>query len=346
LFVAIIVDLTAPASSFLARRPPTRMPLALLLLQQLQCRVSGFVQSELIKRALPDDPPEFMEQHVYAYTPEELVEKIIKEPNEEYYYILLAVDPNDQLYTKVAWEIARARPWYIVQYTMRNLWHALFAPGYHATRYNTLGYRYNGLGGFLPAGQGWGVRSEDSVTQYGQRAAREMQYFPLKDKPHAVQRIFTAVQKAWLKYYQSYIRITSVLIVVAWIGAFLGALCWAIPRTRFCRAMMHAGADKLMAPIVAVSALLLYEDLAASMFSQATYRYFHITEPYRLVIAGFGIAFVMRIAARGASAAERKRVSAIQKYDLLDQYFGQRRVQWIFFWSSLTRACLHGGPPA
>jgi hypothetical protein len=214
---------------------------------------------------------------------------------------------------------------------MRNLWHALFAPGYHATRYNTLGYRYNGLGVFLPAGQGWGVRSEDSVTQYGQRAAREMEYFPLKDKPYAVQRIFTAVQKAWLKSYQSYIRITSVLIVVAWIGALLGALCWAIPRTRFCRAVVHAGVDKLMAPIVAASALLLYEDLATSMFSQATYRYFHITEPYRLVIAGFGIAFVMRIAAIGASPAEPKRVSAIQKYDLLDQYFGRRRAQWIFF---------------
>ena len=45
LFVAISVDLTALAYSFQARRPPTRMPLPLLLLQQLQCRDSGFVQS-------------------------------------------------------------------------------------------------------------------------------------------------------------------------------------------------------------------------------------------------------------------------------------------------------------
>jgi hypothetical protein len=41
--IVIIVDPTAPVYSFQARRPPTRMPLALPLLQQLQCRASGFV---------------------------------------------------------------------------------------------------------------------------------------------------------------------------------------------------------------------------------------------------------------------------------------------------------------
>jgi hypothetical protein len=45
--IAIIVDPTAPVYPFEARRPPTRMPLALPLLQQLQCRGSGFVQSIL-----------------------------------------------------------------------------------------------------------------------------------------------------------------------------------------------------------------------------------------------------------------------------------------------------------
>jgi len=43
--IAIIVDPTAPVYPFEARRPPTRMPLALPLLQQVRCRVSGFVQS-------------------------------------------------------------------------------------------------------------------------------------------------------------------------------------------------------------------------------------------------------------------------------------------------------------
>jgi hypothetical protein len=338
------------------------------LLEELRRQLQPNVrESKLIKRALPDDPPEFMEQHVLKYTPDELVEKIIKEPNEEYYYILLAVDSNDQFYGKVAWEIARARPWYVVQYTARNLWHALFAPGYYASRYNVEGYQYHGFD-FMPATQGWGIRSEDSVTHYGQRAAREMQYFPLKDKPDSVQRIFAAVEKVWLKYYQSYIRLTSVLIVVAWLGAFVGMLCWVGPRTRSCRALASAGINRLTAPIIGASAVLLYEDLATSMFSQATYRYFHITEPYRLVIVGFGVAVVMgllsivwptRFAAIGASPTQPKResvVSTIQRYDLLDGYFGRRPAQWICllvivnvalfaWWTSSTIAHTWDAPP-
>src|SRR5262249_49477317 len=44
--IAIIADPTALVYSFQARRPPTRMPRGTLaLLQQLQCRNSGFVQS-------------------------------------------------------------------------------------------------------------------------------------------------------------------------------------------------------------------------------------------------------------------------------------------------------------
>ena len=45
MLIAIIADPTAPVYSTHARRPPTRMPRGLPLLQQLQCRDSGFVQS-------------------------------------------------------------------------------------------------------------------------------------------------------------------------------------------------------------------------------------------------------------------------------------------------------------
>jgi len=317
------------------------------LRQELQPNVR---ESALVKRALPDDPPEFMENHVYANTPEELFEKIATQPNEEYWAILMGIEPSDQYYLDVAKEIARSHPWYIVQYSMRNLWHALFDPGYATTRYNTLGYIQTG-NDFMPGSQGWGVRSEDPVTQYGLRAAHEMEYFPLKGQPHAVQWIFTAVENLWLKYFWKYIWITSLLIGAAWTGAFSGALCWAVPRTTDCRALVRAGVNKLMAPVIAASALLLYQDLATAMFSQPNHRYFHMTEPLRLVIAGFGVAFVMgvlssvwptRIAAIGTSPDQPKRegvVSAIQQYDVLDGYFGSRRAQWIF-WLVLVNAGL------
>src|SRR5262249_48344121 len=50
MLIAIIADPTAPVFSTHARRPPTRMPRGLPLLQQLQCRDSGFVQSQTARK--------------------------------------------------------------------------------------------------------------------------------------------------------------------------------------------------------------------------------------------------------------------------------------------------------
>jgi hypothetical protein len=299
-------------------------------------------ESPLIKRALGDSPPWFMEKYFYAFTPEELIEKISTEPNEEYYWnVVYAVDTNDQFFLDVAKEIARAYPLYIVKYSMRNLWHALFDPGYATTRYNTLGFIKTG-GEFMPDSQGWGTHSEDPVTQYGSRAAREMEYFQLKTQPAAIQKFFSVVQIFFLENFHKYVWITAVPIIMAWIGAFSGALCWVVPRKRFCRVLSNNGVDKLMAPIIAASALLLYDDLATAMFSQPLYRYFHMTEPLRLVIAGFGVVFVInalssfwqtRIVATGMGAGQEKLagvVSTIQKYDVLNGYFGRHHARWIF----------------
>jgi hypothetical protein len=134
-----------------------------------------------------------MEKYVYAYTPADLIEKITTEPNEEYWMILMSVYPdgiNDQLYFNVVKEIAWSHPWYVVQYSARNLWHAVFDPGYATTRYNTQGYIKTGLD-FVPGMQSWGVNSADTAEQYGPRAEHELEYFPLKTKSQAVQIFFT-----------------------------------------------------------------------------------------------------------------------------------------------------------
>jgi hypothetical protein len=325
------------------RLSPDLGPNSKLLLEKLRAGLQSNVrESELIKQALPDDPPEFMEKYVFAYTPEELIEKICTEPNEEYWQILYFIDmKNDGFYLDVAKEIAWSHPWYVAQYSMRNLWHAVFDPGYSISRYSANGYGPIGLQ-FMPVTQGWGVLSEDPVTQYGSRAAREMEYFPLKVQPHAIQQIFHLIESLWFKLFQKYVWITSVLVGAAWIGALAGALCWTAPRSSDCRTLMRTGVNKLMAPIIAASALLLYQDLATAMFSQPNHRYFHMTEPLRLVIAGFGVTFAMgmlssvwptRIASIGTSPGQPKRegvVSAIQKYDLVDGYFGSRHTRWIF----------------
>jgi hypothetical protein len=306
------------------------------LTEQLEPNVR---ESALIKRALIDTPPDFMERYVYSYSPSELVEKIETEPTEEYYMILLYVNPNgpnDQLYRGVVKEIALSHPWYVLQYTMRNLWHSLFDPGYASTRYNTRGYIKTGID-FVPGLPSWGVNSADSAAQYGSRPERELEYFPLMNKPQAVQTFFQRVGLFWRVHYDRYVWITSVPIMIAWIGAILGASCWVVPGTAWCRTLTEDGINKLMAPLIATSATLLYEDLSTAMFSQPVYRYFHMTEPLRLVIGGYGVlmlgVFTYDWRRRIAQALLPGRLfdlaGTFQKYDFLENVFGPRRTQLI-----------------
>src|SRR5262249_33781117 len=157
-------------------------------------------------------------------------------------------------------------------------------------RYNVVGYHKTGID-FVPASQSWGVISADPVAQYGERAAREMQYLPLKSRSQAFQKFFNNVHLRWALNFHEYVWATAIPMFLAWFVAILGPLCWLIPRARPCPGLAYTGLDKLIAPIVAASALLLYQDMAIAMFVQPMYRYFHLTEPLRLVIGGFGLAF-------------------------------------------------------
>lgn len=318
------------------RLTPDIGPNTKILLEKLREQLGSNVRdSALIKNALSETPSEFMEQNLYAYTPEQLMEKITKEPNEEYFNLLLGIDSNDQFILDVAKEIMRAHPWYVVQYSLRNLKHALFDPGYATTRYNTMGYIHTG-NDYVPAVLGWGTRSEDPVTQYGSRAENEMKYFPLESAPKFIQEWFRDLQLFYIIYFDQYVSITSLFMIIAWIGAGLGIISLIFPHKKFFQAIKNMGIDKMTGPILVVSAWVLYEDLLTSLFCQPVYRYFHMTEPVRMIIAGFGVAVAASIASLmvsriGVNPGQPIQgvVSAIQKRDLLDGYFAERRTQWI-----------------
>lgn len=313
------------------------------MLEQLHEQLQPDVRhSLLIQRSLSETPAAFMEKNVYAYTPDELVEKIASEPNEEFYNVLLAVDENDQFLLAVAKEIMKSNPWYVVQYTMRNMRHALFSPGYASTRYNTLGYGHTG-NDFMPAVVGYGTRSEDPVSQYGVRAEKEMQYVPLTSAPRFIQRYFHKMQTAYLLHFDKYLFITNVLMIVVWSAAFLIGAAYIFSREKLLQAMNQLEFGSIIAPLIIASALLLYEDLLTSVFCQPVYRYFHLTEPLRLVVAGLGVYVTMKMISRWTAWSDssgiqhiKGAVNGIQDHDYLEKYFSTRQRGWMFFLIALN----------
>ena len=133
-----------------ADRPPRFVFLmcerAEVLRQKLQPNLR---ESAFLQYFLKDIPPAFVEEYVYPYTPDQLIERIYDAPNWEYYLWLASADDNDQTYLKASGEIARAYPLYVARYGLRNVLHLLFDPGYAHTRNNARGFHKIGLQ-FLP----------------------------------------------------------------------------------------------------------------------------------------------------------------------------------------------------
>lgn len=290
--------------------------------------------SPLIQKDLGGSPKEFMEKYFYVYTPEQLIEKISTAPNEEYYWnVIMGVDTNDQFFLNVAKEIMRAHPWYVVQYSMRNFRHALFSPGYATTRYNTVGYIYTG-NQFIPAECSWGVYSADPVDGFGQRAVKEMQYFPLKTAPGFIQSLFAKIRIFYLTYFDRFVLISSLFIVIAWLAGLLGLLARFFPNKKFFQYLKKIGIDQLTPAIIAASALVVYEALMTSLFCQPVYRYFHLIEPLRLIVAGFGLAFIVSMLAsfrigKAMLFLTSRFTSVVQRYDWISSYFSDRRRKWV-----------------
>lgn len=315
-----------------------------LLIDKMKAAIGPDVRtSPLLQKRIGDSPEWFMEKNFFAFTPEQLLDKVLSEPNEEYYWNLVyAIDTNDQFFLSVAKEIMISNPMYVLKFTMRNMKHALFDPGYATTRYNTLGYGHVG-NDFVPSAYGWGTHSEDPVGMYGQRAVNEMKYNPITTTPGFIKSLFKGVEAYYQKNFQAYVRITTVFILAAWIAALLGVLSQVFTKNKFLTRLREMGLVTLTGPIIIVSALVVYEDLLTSMFCQPVYRYFHLTEPLRLVVVGLGAAFLsyfvmpymMRKRTNTVNAVKGF-VATIQKRDLISNYFAERNGQWILFLISLN----------
>jgi hypothetical protein len=301
-------------------------------------------ESAFLQHFLEDVPPAFVEEHVYPYTPDQLIERIYDAPNWEYYLWLASADENDQTYLKASGEIARAYPLYVARYGLRNLLHLLFDPGYAHTRHNARGFHKIGLQ-FLPI-TGGVVGAQDIEA----RAQREVKYFPLPDQSARIQRAMHDIKTFWDAHFFDFVRYTSILMVIAWVGVLLRLVCLLFARTRPCQAFASPAIEGVVASVIAASAFLFYNDLTAALFAEPDYRYFHFTELLRITIAGFAVALVLLVlfapetrtgafvhASRPYQLAAAA-FSRLRSYDFFQQYFGPHPAQWAIALTLLTAA--------
>jgi hypothetical protein len=247
--------------------------------------------SEFI-RTQYDGPPyqtEFAEAHIDPFTADELIEQVLVSPNSEYYTLLCAAN-EDRVLLAAALEIARAYPGLILRYSVRNLIHFVFSPGYKHSRYNLNPFRPEGLV-FYPA---YGDVSSQ-VEALPAQSVREVNFDPVRHEPFIVHRLFSAIQTAWLKAYTTDAAIIAWLMCVAWGTAAVG-LVQAVrspPRpvsaveSNLGRVVVFDNA--LVASIVIGSLVFGYNAAVTSVFAEPDFRYRQIADLQAILIAGLGL---------------------------------------------------------
>lgn len=328
-------DLYINASEFGIRLSPDVGPALRQMTETLREKLQPDVaQSSYLQTGwFADYPPSFADEYILSYTPDELIERIYEAPNYEYYLILASASDSDQLVMQASWEIARAYPTYVAQYTLRNLSHMLFQPGYAHTRYNVNPFSPVGLN-FMPA-----VSGIDHPLSIGSRERSELGDISRKELPGWVLSWFDAIKDSWQAHFGYFVLCTSILIVIAWALVAVRLLLLALPKGRLNRAFATPATNATVACTIAASMFLFYNALVTAAFVDPDYRYFHFTEPLRIVIAGCAIGLVVQmLGSLETRPARAKRVghiatdsiSQVRRSDLLAQVFGSRpTVFWL-----------------
>jgi hypothetical protein len=333
----IFYNLYVNSGEFGIRLSPDLGPAMRLVTNKLREQLQPDVpNSKYMQNAIDEYPVEFSNKYILPYTPDQLIEQIFAKPNYEYYTLLASADPNDQDYLRASWEIVQAHPFYVLQFSLRNVVNYVFDPGYGHTRYNARPYHKGGLE-FIPTAAG----EISNPAGASQRALHEMQYPALSDQPRAVQTAYRDIMGFWRLYFDAFVSITSVLMIIAWFGVLLRFSCFIVPRAQFCQSLMFPGIDSVVASIIAVSIFLLYNTAVTAAFAEPNYRYFHFSELLRILISSFGVALLIGFLTtdhhklgrayrscapyRGASQA----ITVIHSHDLLAGYFAKRDRQWL-----------------
>jgi hypothetical protein len=299
---------------------------------QPSMRESDFIRRAAVHHYASPTPRKFLEEHIYPFTPGEFIQQVFKFPSWDYWLLMCEAERNDQVFLQASFEIARAHPWYVVSFFGRNVAIFLLRPGAAHTRYNLNPFDRVGLD-FPPAFSGSGV---EGTSELYSRAAREVQFKPLSVEPMIFAKAFARVEKIWGEWYQPIVTVTLVLMIVAWIGAAVRLICWWRPSLGMCAIGNWFDANGLVASIVAVSVLLFYNVAVTSAFADPDYRYHNFIVLLRILIAGYGLFILARVAcspqlglARGLQYFLPYRllvqgIEAIRSHDGLELAFSDR----------------------
>jgi hypothetical protein len=261
-----------------------------LAIEQLRKRLapnprnSKFIQRDYKS---PANEAAFAEAYIDPFTTDELIDRVLTEPNWEYYTLLCMVN-DDRILLSASFEMARANPTLILRYSMRNLIHFVFSPGYKHSRYNLNPFRRERLV-FYPL---QGDISGDT-SSLPMRAVRELTLDPAAHEPRLFHRLLDWIYFVWFRTYGISVIIMACLMSVAWLAAS-ASLASALrhrPVTVVSAESRNLFAIEgtLVASIVITSLVFGYNAAVTAVFAEPDFRYRQAADLQAIVISGLGL---------------------------------------------------------
>jgi Dolichyl-phosphate-mannose-protein mannosyltransferase len=242
--------------------------------------------------------PDFMKEHFYNYTSDQLVQQIVLHSNREYLYYLLGCVSNNfvelnHIFLMASLETAWSRPLYVLDYAIRNSWELMYDPGWLHSR-ETLEPHLRGgllfqLGGATTAGRG------NIGDHLPEPAMSEAEFLPLARQPDFIKDIYFAVESAWADYYHPVTEILFYLICVTWFSTAIGLLRWLWPTERLRQWSSQWLSDCVVPGTSAVSFLLLANVGVSGLFIDSYYRYDYSLTVLKVMLATVGCAIILNL---------------------------------------------------
>ena len=230
-------------------------------------------------------PPEFMAEHFYNYSADELLAKVTSEPNWEYYLVFLSAN-DDRSLLLMSFEIAKRYPLYIAGMTLRNAWRLLYDPGWSHSRYTTKPLGREGL--HFPLQGATTAQMYNVGDRVPEPALDEATYRPLASAFRVVRDFYYLEERLWELQYHRVTQVIFCFMMVSWISTGLGLLRRCFHHKRLLRWSKLWLSERVIAATLGISTLLLVNVGLTALLVDPLYRYDFSLLLLKMMLAGVG----------------------------------------------------------
>jgi hypothetical protein len=232
-----------------------------------------------------NEPAAFNYRYYYPYTAAQMRSQFYALPNWEYYLFICKAVHDDDLMLSASIEIARRYPLYVLDYTARNAWVLLRAPGGKHSRGNTLPFNYDSP--WFPFDRHEHAELPNNLNN-DSPAIKELLLYDRPFRPAWLEGFVAVLSSVWPVIFTTTRDVSFYLV--------LSALILVCIKPVLRNAWIDAAVPNAATATFVAAAIVFIEGVAiTSMFAEPDIRYYYMMLGLRFIVAGLGAGMIFNL---------------------------------------------------